>query len=100
MTELPINVQTLMQLLQLRGAEILRLTEDNAKLRAELETANANCDRMAALAIDNAKDTARLRAVLKEMVHQFERNGMTRWPIYHEARAALTAQPAAPGGDK
>jgi hypothetical protein len=37
MTELPINVQTLMQLLQLRGAEILRLTEDNAKLRAALE---------------------------------------------------------------
>ena len=63
------------------------------RLRAELETANANCDRMAALAIDNAKDTLRLRAVLKEMVHQFERNGMTRWPIYHAARAAL-AQPA------
>ena len=37
MTELPINVQTLMQLLQLRGTEILRLTEDNAKLRAALQ---------------------------------------------------------------
>ncbi len=81
-------------------ATIRALEEDNAellaeieRLRAELETANANCDRMAALAIDNAKDTLRLRAVLKEMVHQFERNGMTRWPIYHAARAAL-AQPA------
>ncbi len=44
----------------------------------------------------DAAEIERLRAVIKEMVHQFERNGMTRWPIYHEARAALTAQPAAP----
>ena len=76
--------------------EIKAADAEIKRLRAELETANANCDRMAALAIDNAKDTLRLRAVLKEMVHQFERNGMTRWPIYHAARAALTAQPAAP----
>lgn len=37
MTELPINVQTLMQLLQHRGAEIMRLTAENAKLRAALK---------------------------------------------------------------
>ncbi len=108
-------------------ATIRALEEDNAellaeieRLRAELETANANCDRMAALAIDNAKDTERLRAALERIAantYGFEPNAMSdeEAKVYFanlffaaqgKARAALandvriTAQPAAPGGDK
>lgn len=80
MTELPINVQTLMQLLQLRGAEILRLTEDNAKLRAALERLV-----MAKNEKDRHGDTP---------VYQALKKG-----AWEAARAALTAQPAAPGGE-
>ena len=75
MTELPINVQTLMQLLQLRGAEILRLTEDNAKLRAALERLV-----MAKNEKDRHGDTP---------VYQALKKG-----AWEAARAALTAQPA------
>lgn len=37
MTEPPINTQTLMQLLQLRGTEILRLRIENATMRKIIE---------------------------------------------------------------
>ena len=78
------------------------------RLHAALETANANCDRMASLAIDNAKDTARLRAALERAAKELEllyffaiSNGIAEAgiPPHVEARAAITAQPAAPGGD-
>lgn len=73
------------------------------RLRAALDTANANCDRMASLAIDNAKDTERLRAALERMLLEFDfmvesniisdvRNDV----IFVQARAALTQQ----GGER
>ena len=61
MTELPINVQTLMQLLQHRGAEIMRLTAENAKLREAVSwLANLDMDRF------TEHDEALLEAAIEE----------------------------------
>jgi hypothetical protein len=62
---------------------------ETRRLHVALETANANCDRMAALAIDNAKDTERLRAALERILA----DAKDMQDAFLLARAAL-AQPA------
>lgn len=71
--------------------ENARLMVEIKRLRAALDTANVNCDRMASLAIDNAKDTERLRAAAKGVCwFDWSDNDDDAVEAIEKLRAALT----------
>lgn len=75
MAKTTINAQTLMQLLQHRGAEIMRLTAENAKLRADLAEVE--------------EEFGTLQNDLGKTLHENERLRTALWDIHTYAQLGV-----------
>jgi len=65
------------------------IDEDLLDAKTEIERLRRDVDRMACLAIDNAKDTLRLQEALHRISLGSQDSGTTKEPLGREARAAL-----------